>query len=194
MGVFSYVDYRLEAPPFGLPQSLVGLVFVLWAMGMVGPFAGRLAGEAGWRRVALGGVALAAGGVTLSLANWLPAVLCGLALVTLGNFSGVTAAQLGVADATASDRGLASAMYFSSYYLAGALGGWLPGLAWEAGGWGAVALAVLTAYALALVGVLVTRGRNGAPPRQGSAAAPSGSPPAYEGPPQRGERRPGPVG
>ena len=59
-------------------------------------------------------------------------VIVGLAPVTLGNFSAVTAAQLGVAGATDRDRGLASAMYFSVYYLAGALGGYVPGLAWEA--------------------------------------------------------------
>jgi YNFM family putative membrane transporter len=157
MGVFSYVDYRLEGPPFSLPQSLIGLVFVLWVFGGVGPVAGRLAGDAGWRRVALGGVGLAAAGVGLSLVDWLPALLACLGLVTMGNFSGVTAAQLGVSEATDTDRGLASAMYFSSYYVAGALGGWLPGLAWESGGWEAVALTVFAAYAVALAGLALTR-------------------------------------
>jgi predicted MFS family arabinose efflux permease len=69
----------------------------------------------------------------------------------------VTAAQLGVSEATDTDRGLASAMYFSSYYVAGALGGWLPGLAWESGGWEAVALTVFAAYAVALAGLALTR-------------------------------------
>ena len=60
MGVFSYVDFRLEGPPFDLSPELIGLVFVLWIMGVIGPLSGRLAGRVGWQRVALG--ALRAGG------------------------------------------------------------------------------------------------------------------------------------
>ena len=33
------------------------------------------------------------------------------------------------------DRGAASALYFGIYYACGALGAYLPGLAWEAWGW-----------------------------------------------------------
>ena len=48
-------------------------------------------------------------------------------------FTGVTAAQLGLAEAGPSDRGVASAIYFSFYYGAGALAGFIPGLGWERG-------------------------------------------------------------
>jgi YNFM family putative membrane transporter len=78
----------------------------------------------------------------------------GLALITLGNFSGVTAAQLGVAAATEQDRGLASALYFSSYYVAGALGSYVPGLAFERWEWPGVAALALGAYAIGAAAVL----------------------------------------
>ena len=67
MGVFSYIDFRLERPPFSLSPAVIGLVFVLWVMGAAGPLAGRLADRHGWRAVALGGLLLCAGGLTLSL-------------------------------------------------------------------------------------------------------------------------------
>jgi YNFM family putative membrane transporter len=159
MGVFSYVDYRLERPPFSLGQATAGLIFLLWAMGAAGPVAGRLAGSAGWARVAFGAVALAALGLTVSLTSALAVVVVGLALVTLGNFSGVTAAQIGVGASTEQDRGLASALYFSSYYLAGAIGCWLPGLAWERWEWPGVAGIGLAAYALALTGLALSARR-----------------------------------
>jgi MFS transporter, YNFM family, putative membrane transport protein len=156
MGIFSYIDFRLERPPFSLSPAVIGLVFLLWAMGAVGPLAGRLAGRHGWRAVALAGLLSAASGVTLSLVSSLPVVVLGLALVTLGNFAAVTAAQLGVAGATDRDRGLASAMYFSSYYLAGALGAYVPGLAWQSWHWSGVWALTIGAYAIAAAAILVS--------------------------------------
>jgi YNFM family putative membrane transporter len=153
LGAFSYIDFRLERAPFSLDPSLSGLVFLVWVMGAAGPAAGRLAGRRGWRAVALGGLGLAAAGVGLTLADSLLLVLAGLALITLGNFSGVTGAQLGVADSTEQDRGLASALYFSAYYLAGSLGGYLPGLAFERWEWPGVAALALAAYAVGVAAV-----------------------------------------
>jgi MFS transporter, YNFM family, putative membrane transport protein len=154
MGVFSYIDFRLERPPFSLSPALIGLVFVLWIMGAAGPAAGRLADRHGWRAVAIGGLLTCAGGLTLSLVPVLAVVVIGLALVTLGNFSAVTAAQLGVAGATDRDRGVASAMYFSAYYVAGALGAYVPGLAWEQWHWTGVWAMAIAAYGLGLVALL----------------------------------------
>ena len=154
IGTFSYVDFRLEGPPFDLAPGLTGLVFLVWVMGAAGPAAGRLADHAGWRAVALGGLVCAASGIGLSLTSALPLVIGGLALVTLGNFSGVTAAQLGVAGSTEQDRGLASALYFSAYYLSGAVGSYLPGLAYQAWEWPGVAALAFGAYATGATAVL----------------------------------------
>jgi MFS transporter, YNFM family, putative membrane transport protein len=159
MGIFSYIDFRLERPPFDLSPALIGLIFLLWAMGAVGPLAGRLAGHHGWRAVATAGLMSAAGGITLSLISSLPVVVVGLALVTLGNFTAVTAAQLGVAGATETDRGLASAMYFSSYYVAGALGAYVPGLAWQSWHWTGVWALVTAVYAIGLAALATSVAR-----------------------------------
>jgi MFS transporter, YNFM family, putative membrane transport protein len=153
-GAFSFVDFRLERPPFSLPPAVGGLVFLVWVMGAAGPAAGREADRRGWRAVALAGLGVAAAGVGLSLVDVLAPALAGLALITLGNFSGVTAAQLGVAAATEQDRGLASALYFSSYYIAGALGSYVPGLAFERWEWPGVAALALAAYAIGAAAVV----------------------------------------
>jgi MFS transporter, YNFM family, putative membrane transport protein len=163
MGVFSYIDFHLERAPFSLSPTVIGLVFLLWAMGAVAPLAGRLADRHGWRTVALGGLLTAAAGITLSLVPVLTVVVLGLALVTLGNFSAVTAAQLGVAGATDRDRGLASAMYFSSYYIAGALGAYVPGLAWQSWHWTGVWALTAAAYAIGLVAIVLSAARRRLP-------------------------------
>jgi YNFM family putative membrane transporter len=64
-------------------------------------------------------------------------------------FTGYTATQLGVGDVARADRGAASALYFSTYYGAGALGAYVPGLAWEHWGWPGVAVLGLGSLALA---------------------------------------------
>jgi YNFM family putative membrane transporter len=164
MGAFSYVDFRLEAPPFSLSPEVGALVFLVWVMGAAGPLAGREAGRRGWQLVVLAGLGLAAAGIALSLVDVLALALVGLALITLGNFSGVTAAQLGVAESTATDRGLASALYFSAYYVAGALGSYLPGLAFERWSWDGVAALCLGAYAIGAAAILVSGRASAAPP------------------------------
>jgi len=157
MGAFSYIEFRLERPPFSLSPAVAGLVFVVWVMGAAGPAAGREADRRGWSLVTLGALVIAAAGVTLSLIDVLPLALAGLALITLGNFSGVTAAQLGVASSTERDRGLASALYFSAYYVAGSLGAYLPGLAFERWEWPGVAGLCLAAYGIGATALLVAR-------------------------------------
>jgi MFS transporter, YNFM family, putative membrane transport protein len=147
VGVFSYASFRLQAPPFGYSPAVTSLVFSLWALGLVAPLAGRLADRFGWRRVALASIGIAGCGLLLSLPELRALPILALAVLTLGMFGGVTAAQLGLAAAGPTDRGTASAVYFSFYYGAGALAGFIPGLAWEAHGWSGVIAVVAPALA-----------------------------------------------
>jgi YNFM family putative membrane transporter len=157
VGVFSFATFRLQAPPFGYGPAATSLVFSLWALGAVGPPAGRLADRIGWRRLATACIALAACGLALSLPNIPATLLIALALVIVGMFSGVTAAQLGLAASGPADRGVASAVYFTFYYGAGALAGFLPGLAWQAWGWPGVAAVSAPGLASAAIALRLTR-------------------------------------
>jgi YNFM family putative membrane transporter len=139
VGVASFVTFRLERAPFNYGTGTISLVFVLWALGAAGPVAGRLADRLGWRRVLVLSLATALSGVLLSLPAFAPTVVIGMGLVILGMFSGITAAQLGVSEVAPTDRGAASAVYFTGYYVAGAAAGFVPGLAWEAWRWPGVA-------------------------------------------------------
>lgn len=150
VGTFSYVVFRLERPPFSFGPAAGSAVFALWLLGVFGPFFGSLADRIGWRRLALAAFGVAAAGLALTLPARLPTLVLGLALVTLSNWAGVTAAQIGVAEASDVDRGTASALYYSIYYFTGALGGYLPGLAWEHFHWGGVVATGWFALALAM--------------------------------------------
>jgi YNFM family putative membrane transporter len=93
------------------------------------------------------------------LLGTLTAVVAALAVLTVAMFSGATAAQIGVATASESDQGTASAIYYSCYYTGGAVAAYLPGVAWQWWGWPGVtgvALGVLAPAAaiLLIAGIL----------------------------------------
>ena len=100
----------------------------------------------------------------------LPLLVLGLACIAAAMFTGYTATQLGVSDVARVDRGAATALYFGIYYSGGALGAYLPGLAWQEWGWGGVATAGLVALVVAAAGIASAgagrgeRDRIGAPP------------------------------
>ena len=81
---------------------------------------------------------------------WLPTLVLGLAMPTVAMFSTATAAQLGVGAVTTHNLGLASALYFSTYYVAGALCAYLPGFAWQAWRWPGVLAVAFAALIVAL--------------------------------------------
>jgi YNFM family putative membrane transporter len=151
VGTFTYVPYRLEEPPFSLSNHAASLIFLLWVVGLASPLAGRAAERIGWRRLALAASAAGALGLAVTLPERLPLMVVGLGFVATAMFAGYTATQLGVGYAAHTDRGAATALYFSVYYGAGALGAFLPGLAWEAWGWAGVAACGLGALAIALL-------------------------------------------
>ncbi|MCY7302682.1 MAG: hypothetical protein LH654_06535, partial [Thermoleophilia bacterium] len=157
VGSFTFIIYRLEEPPFSLSLAAASLVFLLWLTGLAGPLAGRLADRVGWRRLALGTVGLSATGLLLTLPDVLPLLVIGLACIAGAMFTGYTATQLGVSDVARIDRGAATALYFGIYYAGGALGAYVPGLAWQEWGWGGVAATGFVALALAAAGIASVR-------------------------------------
>ena len=66
-----------------------------------------------------------------------------------------------MAGSTEQDRGLAAALYFSAYYLAGALGGYVPGLAFERWEWPGVVAMALAVYAVGAAAVIWLGRRHG---------------------------------
>jgi YNFM family putative membrane transporter len=145
--VYNYLGYRLIAAPFGLPQSLAALVFVMYLAGTFSsPAAGSLADRIGRRPVMLGACLVTAAGLLLTLPNSLPVVGAGLLVMTAGFFAAHSVASGWVGRRASAGKAQASALYLFCYYLGSSVGGSAGGLAYEHGRWPAT-----VAYALVLV-------------------------------------------
>lgn len=85
--VYNYLGFRLLAPPFSLPGTLVGLVFLGYLAGSwASTGAGRLGDRFGRRPVLWVATLLALAGIWVTLPDLLPTTLAGLLLVTVGFF------------------------------------------------------------------------------------------------------------
>jgi predicted MFS family arabinose efflux permease len=173
--VYNYLGYRLIAAPFGLPQSLVALMFLMYLAGTFSsPAAGSLADRVGRRPVLLGACVVTGAGLLLTLPDELPVVAVGLLIMTTGFFAAHSVASGWVGRRAASGRAHASGLYLFAYYLGSSVGGSAGGLAYEHGRWPATVtygLILLAVALLAALGVRVSAGEPRAEPvRTGSPA------------------------
>ena len=151
VAVFTYVTFHLEAPPYLLGTAALGYLFVVYLFGAaVTPLAGRWVDLYGHRAGLAVGMGVGSLGALLTLTGPLPIIVVGLALVGSGVFIAQATASSYIGVVTREDRGLAVGLYSTAYYLGGTLGGSLPSLFWDAGGWTACVVLVIAVQAATL--------------------------------------------
>ncbi|MFI2430544.1 MFS transporter [Streptomyces sp. NPDC018693] len=158
-GVYTVIGYRLTEEPFGLPQGVVGSIFLVYLVGTVSAStSGRLVGRLGRRGALYLAGGTTAAGLLLSLADSLVLVLLGLVLITAGFFAGHAVASSAVSKTATTGRAQASALYQSAYYIGSSAGSTLGALAFHSGGWaGTVAVGLLAVLGVVSITVLGTR-------------------------------------
>ena len=149
MGVFvtlyNYLGFHLLAPPYGLSQTVVGLIFSVYLVGTFSSaWMGQQANRHGRSRVLAICYGLIALGIVLLAMPWLGCMAAGIALVTFGFFGGHSVASSWVGSRAGSMRAEASALYLFAYYLGSSVLGGVGGLAYAAWDWlGVCAFAAL---------------------------------------------------
>ncbi len=159
VALFNYLPFRLQQPPFGLSAAAVGLLSVVYLLGMGSAgLAGRLVGRWGPGRVQRAGIACMVAGTAACAAPWLPAVMAGLGVIAVGFFCAHAVGSAEVGRQALAARAQASSLYLGCYYLGSSVVGWAAGYLWGRAGWLAVLAAVAALFTLAClrVGVIKT--------------------------------------
>ncbi|MGE8286470.1 MAG: MFS transporter [Stenotrophomonas sp.] len=134
--LYNYLGYHLLAPPYGLSQTVVGLIFTVYLVGSFSSaWMGQLANRLGRGPVLALSFGLVLAGVVLLMLPWLAAVALGIALVTFGFFGGHSVASSWVGVRGGRLRAEASAVYLFSYYLGSSVLGALGGVFYTHWGW-----------------------------------------------------------
>jgi predicted MFS family arabinose efflux permease len=161
--VYNFLGFRLLAPPFHLPQAVVGLVFLMYLGGTwSSATAGRLADRFGRRTVLAGALAVLAVGLVMTLPGSVPVAGAGLLIFTVGFFAAHSVASGWVGSRATTGRAQASALYLFAYYLGSSVGGSAGGVAFERAGWPAVVTYVLVLALLAAMMLATMKDRRGA--------------------------------
>lgn len=160
VGLFTFLNFRLAAPPYALGPAALGGIFTVYLGGVaISPVAGRVAAARGRRPVMMFAFFMMMAGLALTLLSPLPFILLGLLLAVCGIFAQQTVATgyTGIAARTA--KSTAAGLYVTAYYIGGSCGGILPAGAWHSGGWPGCAaiLAVVQIVMLATALVLYRR-------------------------------------
>lgn len=150
--VYNYLGFRLQRAPFGLGTTVTSLLFLAY---LSGTWSSRAAGVAAVRwgrsRVLLAAIAVMIAGTLLTLAPWLPAILVGLVVLTIGFFAAHSIASGWSGARARVGRAQAASLYNLFYYLGSSIVGWLAGLVFIHAGWSAT-VAVVCGLALVAAG------------------------------------------
>jgi YNFM family putative membrane transporter len=156
VGIFTYATYRLTAPQIGLSLGGAGLVYGVWLVGVLVPAAGALAHRLGPQRLLPALIAAELAGVAMTSVDSLVVIVAGLALMAFAMFSTVTTCQLLIPRLVDHDRGSATSLHLTIYYIGGGLGAYLPGLLLHQG-WDRLVVVCAAAVAVGLVSALMLR-------------------------------------
>jgi YNFM family putative membrane transporter len=138
IATFTFISFRLAAEPYHLSPTWLGAIFIVYLVGSaLTPMAGWAVGRFGRRRFMVRIIAVWIGGIALTLAGPLWAILLGLAICASCGLI-CQAISTGYVTITAKvGRSSAVGLYVTSFYGGGSFGAALGGIAWTIGGWSA---------------------------------------------------------
>jgi predicted MFS family arabinose efflux permease len=136
IGTFTYLTFHLAAPPFNRSPAFLGSIFVVYLVGsVVALWTGRAIAWFGRRTFVLGVLGIWALGLLVTLYPAVTAIVAGLVVCSTCGILTQASSTSFVAITAKTGTSAAVGLYVTAFYVGGTFGGYLPGLAYEAGGW-----------------------------------------------------------
>jgi YNFM family putative membrane transporter len=160
IAIFTYVSFHLAAPPYGFSSSLLGAIFVTYLVGtVISPMTGWAIARFGRQPFIVAVIVMWGVGAALTLAPPVIVIVAGLVLCAAAGMLCQTVSTGYVAAIAREGRSSAVGLYVTAFYIGGSVGAFVPGLAWDVGGWPAcVAMVVVMCAAMATIAALAYRG------------------------------------
>jgi predicted MFS family arabinose efflux permease len=156
IATFTFVSFHLAAPPFNRSPAFLGSIFVVYLVGSaVALWTGRAIAWLGRRTFVLCVLGVWACGLLVTLVPSVIAIVLGLVIVSTCGILTQASSTSFVAITAKTGTSAAVGLYVTSFYVGGTFGGWLPGLAYEAGGWTA-SLALIVGMIAIMAAIVAT--------------------------------------
>jgi predicted MFS family arabinose efflux permease len=155
IATFTFISFRLAAPPYNLSPTWLGAIFVVYLVGSaITPLTGKLVGRFGRRHFVLLTIAVWIVGIALTLASPLWLILIGLTMMSTCGLLCQAVSTSYVAITAQVGRSSAVGLYVTCFYFGGSVGAALGGMAYLSGGWPAC-VGMMVAM-LAIMAAIVT--------------------------------------
>lgn len=152
VALFNYLGYVLTAPPYGLSQTLVGWIFIVYLVGTVSSvWMAKWADKYGRQKILILALTLTLVGVCITLETHLWVKMIGLPVLVFGFFGSHSIASAWVGRRAFRDKAQASSLYLFFYYAGSSVAGTTGGVFWSAYGWEGVVGLVAGFLLLALL-------------------------------------------
>ena len=154
IATFTFISFRLAAPPYNLSPTMLGLIFVTYLTGTAAtPLTGRFVGRFGRRNFVLLAIGIWICGIALTLLEPMWIILIGLSISACCGMLCQAISTGYVAITAQAGRSSAVGLYVTSFYVGGSFGAAIGGVAWIYAGWSACV--AMIAVMLTIMGAIV---------------------------------------
>lgn len=152
ISLYNYISFRLLAQPYGMSQSSISLIFLVYFLGSLSSaMMGRLIQRFGRRTLIRLTVLAMLSGTLMTLATPVAWIVSGVALFTCGFFGVHTIASSWVGRRATTAKAQAASLYLFFYYLGSSISGTVGGIFWVQHGWNGITVMISLLLLLALL-------------------------------------------
>ncbi|XBC38715.1 MAG: MFS transporter [Buchnera aphidicola (Melaphis rhois)] len=150
--VFNYVGYRLLLEPFFVSQETIGILSIVYLIGVYSsPKAGILIEKYGEGRMLIISLVIMIVGLIISQWNRIIIIFLGLFLFSAGFFAAHSVTSTCIGQQARNNRGYTSSIYLFSYYLGSSILGTISGIFWTIGKWTGISTIVIVFLYIGIV-------------------------------------------